>query len=141
MDTVDRGIFAVLDADRQSNTAGHLGALGVTGIHHGIAPKGAPLPYVRFQQLAAPLSPTMGDDGVDTIAAVYMILAVTEGDDQLPGNAIANRVKQLLHKKPLDVSPASHMRTLIDRNLDLPDHGEGIQLQQIGANYRVWVYE
>jgi hypothetical protein len=142
MDAIDKGIFGVLDTDRLDASAGTLGGLGCTGVYHGIAPKDAAVPYLRFHQLAAPLSPTMGDNGVDTVEAVYMVLAVDEGADQLRAGALAGRVRELLHKKPLTLDGGvTHLRTLLDRHLDLPDHGEGRQLQQIGANYRVWVYQ
>lgn len=140
MDTIDKGIFTVLDADRQSNTAGSLGALGVTAVCHGVAPKGTLTPYIRYEQMAAPASAS-GGTGPSIVEAVYMVLCVDDGDDQLPAGAIARRVKELLHKQPLDCAPSAHMQTLWDRVLDIPEHTDGRQLQQIGANYRVWVYE
>lgn len=140
MDGIDKGIYGVLDADRQNQAAGSLGALGVTGLWHGQAPKGEATPFLRFQQMSAPVSSSMGA-GPSIVECVYLVLCVDDGDDQLRAGAIARRIKELLHKQPIDCSPSSHMQTLWDRALDLPEHVDGRQLQNVGANYRVWVYE
>lgn len=137
---VDKGIFAALNGDAQ------LVALGVTGVYvNGDVPENATFPYVRFGEMAAPASHAMGAGPIE-YEAVYAVFAVddrdvTGADGKVRASAIANRVKALLHKRPLDVTPMRHLQTLLDQRLDVPDPLDGRAVEQIGANYRIWVEE
>jgi hypothetical protein len=141
---LDKSIYGVLHADVAS---GALGALGVTGVYvNGDVPENAVVPYIRFGQMAAPATHTMGGGPIE-YECVYMVLVVDDrdangADGKLRASAIANRVKALLHKQPLTLDdPMRHLRSLLDARLDLPDPLEGRKYEQIGANYRIWVEE
>jgi hypothetical protein len=139
---LDAAIFATLDGDRQSNGAGSLGTLGVTGVYaNGDVPENAAPPYVRFGPLSEQASNMMSVGPIE-YENVYMVLAVVEGNDKTPAGAIAARVKSLLHKRPLTpAAPLRHLATLLDQRLDIPDRLQGRTFEQVGANYRIWTEE
>lgn len=144
---VDAGIYTLLAADIASNAAGSLGSLGVTGAYvNGDIPENAVEPFIRFGELAAPATHTMGGGPIE-YEIVYQVLAIDDRDGdgangKLRAAAIAHRVKTLTHKQPLVLAaPMRHLRSLLDRRIDLPDLTAGKSIEQVGANYRIWVEE
>lgn len=138
---LDKAIFRVLDADRQAGT------LAVTGVYvNGDVPEDAAVPFIRFGEMASPASHTMGAGPIE-YEAVYQVFAVDDRDadganGKIRAAAIASRVKTLLHKQPLTVdAPMRHLASLLDRKLDVPAPEGGVNYEQIGANYRIWMEE
>lgn len=139
---LDKAIFAILDADQQSQAAGSLGALGCLGVYaDGDVPKGQQPPYVRFLEMAAPAQNAMGD-GPTIYAARYTIFGVDAGNDKTRADAFAQRAKALLHKVALTLDPPFvHIQTLVDGHVDLPDRYEGETFEQMGRMFQITLRE
>lgn len=139
---IDKALYTLFNADVAVQTAGSLGEIGCLGVFaNGDVPKGQSTPYLRFLEMAAPATNVMGN-GPTIYEAVYTVFAVDSGNDKTRADALAQRVKKLLHKTALTMAaPFAHMQTLIDGDVDLPVRYEGETFEQVGKRFRIWLRE
>lgn len=107
-------------------------------VFHGYVPAGTQYPYVVFQMLS-PGNDLMGL-GATRIWAnpLYLIKAVTKGNETSNIEPVVNRIDQLLHAKSGTVTNGVIWECVRERPFDLPEVLDGgTVFMNLGAEYRI----
>lgn len=111
---------------------------GTTAIYHGVAPRGALLPYIVFNQQG-------GGDTNDTPRRnkdlVYQVRAVADSSYRYAG-LIDNAVDDLLHGVTLTVSGWSNWWTMREQDIEFVETTpDGQNIWHVGGLYRIRICE
>jgi len=131
--SLDASLYTVL------NGASTLIALGVTGVHKSVGPEGATLPYVIFDQAAAPISWTLSTFAYTDY--FYNVRAVTEGyAGEEKAKQIAEAIQVVLNDSTaVTASPRTVSSIRATQEMSYSERSGNQVFYHAGAQYRIEV--
>lgn len=112
-----------------------------TRIHRNRAPKGSGLPYIVFTLVISRDKNAIGAKNRLFTRPLYTIKAVTEGEDDTTGDAIATAIDDALTGKSDFIGADGLIKLGVFREepFDFAEEQEGVQYNHIGGQYRIFV--
>jgi len=131
LDAIDRWLLAVLSGD------GTLTGLVSTRIYDTLAPQGATMPYVVYQNQAGHDVRGVGPSRI-MADVLYVVKAVCEGTSFTPVRAIADRIDTLLQGASGSNVDGTVLACVRESPFSMIETTDGKQYRWRGGVYRLW---
>lgn len=113
-----------------------------TRVHRNVRPPDGPLPCIVFQLIASPDVQAIGCRQRLFTRPIYLVKAITEGTDDIVGDAIATAIDNALVGQSDFVGTGGLVKLGVYRlePIEYVEQVEGVQYNHVGGQYRIFVH-